>query len=71
MDALSILAILEKGLTLIPTLINAGEEIIPLVQRMSQVAKGGVDGTVSAAELDALETDLDASLSKFNTPMGG
>lgn len=69
MDPVLIFSIIEKGLTLIPVLIQAGQEVIPLVQRLAQVAKGGADGTVTQAELDALEKDLDQSLDDFNTPM--
>lgn len=70
MDPIAILSIIEKGLTLVPILINAGTEVIPLVQRLGAVAKGGADGTVTKAELDALEADLDQSLDDFNIPMG-
>jgi len=69
MDPVTIFTILEKGLTLLPILITAGEEVIPLIQRLSQVAKGGASGTVTQAELDALEADLDAQLDDFNKPM--
>lgn len=69
MDPALIFSIIEKGLTLIPVLIQAGEEVIPLVQRLMQVAKGGADGTVTDAELTALEADLDAQLADFNAAL--
>lgn len=69
MNAAAIFAILDKGLTLIPLLLQAGSEVVPLVERMSQIAKGGATGTVTQAELDALEADLDAALADFNQPM--
>jgi hypothetical protein len=69
MDAAAIFSLIEKGLTLVPILITAGHEVIPLVQRIAQIAKGGAEGTVTQAELDALEADLDAALDTFNTPM--
>lgn len=69
MDAALIFTIIEKGLTLIPTLIQAGQTVIPLIDRLTQVAKGGAAGTVTQAELDALEADLDAALNEFNSPL--
>lgn len=61
--------ILQKGLTLIPQLISAGATVMPLIARLTAVAKGGADGTVTDAELKALEADLDAALDEFNSPM--
>jgi hypothetical protein len=69
MNAAAIFAILEKGLTIIPLLISAGTEVIPLIQRLAGIAQGGATGTVTQAELTALEADLDAALADFNTPM--
>jgi hypothetical protein len=66
MSAAEILALVEKGLTLLPLLIQAGEEITPLVERLIKVAKGGADGTVTAEELRNLEADIDTDLDSFN-----
>ncbi len=69
MDPVLIFSLIEKGLTLVPILIQAGQEVIPLINRITQIAKGGAAGTVTQAELDALEADLDGALATFNTPM--
>jgi len=69
MDPALIFSLIEKGLTLVPILIQAGQEVIPLINRITQIAKGGAAGTVTQAELDALEVDLDGALATFNTPM--
>lgn len=69
MNPTAIFAILEKGLTLIPALISAGAVVMPLVQRLIAVAKGGADGTVTQTELEALEADLDAALGEFNSDL--
>jgi hypothetical protein len=66
MSAAEILALVEKGLTLLPLLIQAGEEITPLVERLIKVAKGGVEGTVTDEELRNLEADIDTDLDSFN-----
>lgn len=69
MGAAAVFAIIEKGLTIIPILLQAGSEIGPLVQRLIDMAKGGANGSVTQADLDALEADLDQALADFNTPM--
>ena len=69
MNTAAIFNIIEKGLTVIPLLIQAGATVVPLVNRLVAVAKGGADGTVTDAELTALEADLDAALGEFNAPM--
>jgi hypothetical protein len=69
MDYAKILTILQKGLELIPALVSAGATVVPLINRMTQVAKGGVEGTVTESELVALEADLDAALDEFNSPL--
>jgi hypothetical protein len=68
MDYLKILTIMQKGLELIPALVSAGATVVPLIKRMAEVAKGGVEGTVTLEELEALEADLDAALDEFNAP---
>ena len=69
MNAAAIFGIIEKGLTVIPLLIQAGTTVVPLVNRLVAVAKGGADGTVTDEELTALEADLDAALGEFNSPL--
>ena len=69
MNAAAVFALIEKGLTLVPLLINAGQEVIPLINRIREIAKGGATGTISADELTALEADLDAALEDFNKPI--
>lgn len=69
MNAAAIFAIIEKGLTVIPLLISAGATVIPLVNRLIAVTKGGAEGTVTHEELQALEKDLDAALDEFNSPL--
>lgn len=69
MDPVLIFSLIEKGLTLVPILIQAGSEVIPLINHIAQIAKGGAEGTVTQAELEALEADLDGALDEFNKPM--
>lgn len=69
LDYMKILEILQKGLETIPLLIKAGATVAPLIMRLTAVAKGGQEGTVTDAELRDLEADLDAALDEFNSPM--
>jgi hypothetical protein len=69
MNAALVFQIIEKGLTIIPLLISAGATVMPLINRLIAVTKGGADGTVTKTELEALEADLDAALNEFNSPL--
>jgi hypothetical protein len=68
-DYMKILEIVQKGLQTIPLLIQAGGTVLPLIQRLTAVTKGGQDGTVTEKELTDLEVDLDAALDEFNSPL--
>lgn len=69
MDYAKVFEVIQKGLALIPALISAGATVVPLVKRLTEVAKGGAEGTVTESELEALEADLDAALDEFNAPL--
>lgn len=70
MDVVAIFGLLEKGLRLLPTLVDAGVAIGGLVSRMVGVAEQAKNGqTVPLSELEALERDLDAALAEFNAPL--
>lgn len=70
MDVTAILALISKGLTILPILINAGESVVGIVQRLQALADKAANGeSVSDEELTSLETELDAAIVKFNQPM--
>lgn len=70
MDVITILGILEKGLKLIPALIDTGSSVIGIVNQMASVAEKAKNGEeVPQAELDALEADLDAKFAEFNSDL--
>ncbi len=69
MNVALIFDIIQKGLTVIPLLISAGTTVLPLIERLKAVVKGGAEGTITEAELIALERDLDAALDEFNSPL--
>lgn len=70
MNATAIFALLEKGLTALPLLIDAGMNIYNLVERLRTVAAAAKNGeTVSDADLTELEADLDSALAEFNSDL--
>jgi len=70
MNATAIFALLEKGLTALPLLIDAGMNIYNLVERLKTVAAAAKNGqTVSDADLAELEADLDSALAEFNSDL--
>lgn len=70
MDVTTIFGLLEKGLRLIPVLIDTGSNVVSLVQRMTAVAEKAKNGEqVDPAEIAALEADLDAKFAEFNAPL--
>lgn len=70
MNFTAVLSLLEKGLTILPTLVSAGMDIYSLATRLAAVAKDAKEGkSVDQAEVLALEADLDAALAEFNSPL--
>lgn len=70
MDVIAILGLLEKGLRLIPTLVDAGSSVVGIVNKMVTVAEKAKKGEqVTTTELEELEAELDAKLDEFNAPL--
>jgi hypothetical protein len=58
-----------KGISIAQALITAGMSAAPAIATLVRVAKGAQDGTITQADLDAHEADLDALIDDFNKPM--
>jgi hypothetical protein len=69
MDMTKVLSALEKGLKLLPSIVEAGEDIASTVEQMVTVAAKAKNGTVTAADVTALETHLDQQIADFNSDM--
>lgn len=70
MNTEAILTLIAKGLSLLPILIQAGEGVIDTINRLQALAENAAKGiSVSDAELEAFEAELDAAIAKFNEPM--
>lgn len=66
MDTVAIFSLIEKGLTLLPMLIDAGVSIESRVQQLIALAKGGQDGTITPEELAKIRADFDKDLAEIN-----
>lgn len=70
MNTALIFSVLEKGLTLLPSLISAGVSVIGTINKMQAVAEKAKNGeVVTEAEILDLDTDLDAKFEEFNAPL--
>jgi hypothetical protein len=69
MDAAAVFVLIEKGLTLLPLLIQAGVDIAPKVEQLIALAKAGSAGTLSDADIAKIRADFDTDLDQFNQPM--
>lgn len=67
MDAVAIFSLIEKGLTLLPLLIDAGVNIESRVEQLVALAKGGQNGTVTPEELTKIRADFDRDLAEINS----
>lgn len=70
MNTALLFTLIEKGVTLLPTLIQAGIDVTAKIKQIKMLADAGKNGTmISDEELAKIRADFDASLDDFNTPM--
>lgn len=70
MNATAIFALIDKGLTLLPILLQAGEDVATTISNLQKLSAAGAAGTsISDADLASIEAQFDADLADFNTPM--
>jgi hypothetical protein len=69
MDPVLIFTLIEKGVTLLPTLVNAGIDITQRVNQLIALSKGGAEGNLSDDEIAKIRADFDADLAEFNSPI--
>lgn len=70
MDVMAILALIAKGVSVAELLIDAGKSAVPAIEVIKKLVTGAQSGTITDAELLALEDSLDAQIDDFNTPIG-
>lgn len=69
MDFLSVITLIEKGVTLASTLIDAGKAAKPALDIVLGVTKAQKEGKVTREMLEEFELQLDALIEDFNKPM--
>jgi hypothetical protein len=69
MDPVLIFTLIEKGVTLLPTLVSAGIDITQRVNQLIALSKGGAEGSLSDDEIAKIRADFDADLAEFNSPI--
>lgn len=70
MDTKLIFELIEKGITLIPTLVEAGIDITKKIQQIKALAEAGKNGAIiSDEELAKIRAEFDADLDSFNEPL--
>lgn len=66
----AIFDLIEKGLTLLPILVEAGIDITAKVQQLLTLNKAAASGgVISDAELASIRASFDADLDSFNQPI--
>ena len=69
-NAAKIFELIEKGLILLPTLIEGGANVGDRIQRLISLSKQGAAGhPISDADLAKIRADFDADLDDFNKSM--
>ncbi len=69
MDLMTIIALVAKGLGVVTALAEAGKNVVPAVTAIKNLVNSTKDGTVTDAEVDATDAQLDAMLTKFDLPL--
>ena len=70
MNATVIFGLIQKGLTLLPLLLQGGMDIANTIASLQKLAQAGAAGTtISDADLAVIEAQFDADLTEFNSPL--
>lgn len=67
--AQEVLALLAKGLSALPSLIEGGTNVIDRINQMQKLAADTKAGTVTKAQIDAIRAQTDRDLDEFNSPL--
>ena len=69
MDAVAIIGLVEKGLTVASMLIDAGKSAGPAVKALLPLVTSAQTGQVTEAQIAETEAILDAQMAEFNEPL--
>lgn len=62
----AILSLIQKGVTVISALVEAGQSAAPAIEALLKLISGAKAGTVTPADLAATEALLDQQIADFN-----
>jgi hypothetical protein len=66
MDPMTILSLVEKGITVVSMLVAAGQNAAPAITALKELVTGARKGSVTDADLDKTEAILDGLIDDFN-----
>jgi hypothetical protein len=66
MDIAAILALIEKGLTVVGAIVEAGQEAAPAIKALTELVTGARQGTVTDDQIAQCEALLDKLVADFN-----
>lgn len=69
MNAMAILALVAKGLTIADVMIATGKSAAPALAVVKRLVMGGIAGTVTDEQLEKDEAALDGLIDRFNAPI--
>jgi hypothetical protein len=71
MTATEIFALVEKGLVVIGTLVEAGQRAAPAINALKDLVSGAQTGEITDEDLARTEALLDQMIAEFNQEIGG
>lgn len=69
MDYVAIFALIQKGITVVTALVEAGEQAAPALKALADLTTGAQAGTVTDDQLTQTEALLDQMIADFNVDM--
>lgn len=68
MDVLAIFELVQKGLSVVSALVEAGQSAAPAIEVLKNLVTKGQNGTVTDDDLAEAEAILDRQIDEFNLP---
>lgn len=69
MNAAQILQLVGEALAVLPTLIDAGINVVDRIGKIKELADSAAAGTTTPDQIKAVRDQLDADLDAFNAPI--
>lgn len=69
MNAAQILQLVAQALAVLPSLVEAGINIVDRVRQIQDLAAAGAAGTATDDQVAKVRAQLDADLAEFNSPL--